>query len=61
MISVVFCTRESQSTYIDHLRKTSGLSKTIEIIEIINDGVSLSECYERGLRDSKYDTVVFCH
>lgn len=61
MISVVFCTRESNDDYIKHLVKTSGLYKSIDIIEIVNNGISLSECYKKGIEQAKFDTVVFCH
>jgi glycosyltransferase involved in cell wall biosynthesis len=31
------------------------------VIEIINNGESLTKCYNRGLEQAKYDIVVFCH
>ena len=61
MVSLVFCTRKSDDKYIKHLIKTSGLSNNLEVIEIVNDGISLSKCYSDGLERSKNDIVVFCH
>jgi len=61
MISVVYCTRESNKEHTEHLIKTSGLLKTIEVIEIINNGESLTKSYNRGLKQAKNDIVVFCH
>ena len=61
MISVIYCTRESNRSHYDHLRKTSGLSNKIEIIEIVNNGESLTKAYNRGLKQATNDIVVFCH
>jgi hypothetical protein len=41
--------------------KTSGLHKHLEIIEIINNGESLTSAYNRGLKQATNDIVVFCH
>jgi hypothetical protein len=61
MISVVYCTRETNPEHQEHLIKTSGLGKNIEVIELINKGESLTKAYNRGLKQAKYDIVVFCH
>lgn len=61
MISVVYCTRESNPKHTDHIIKTSGLHKHIEVIEIINNGESLTSAYNRGYIKSKNNIVVFCH
>ena len=62
MISVVYSTRETSPEYKKHLRDTSGIHKGFELIEIINNGeFSLTEVYNRGLKESKNDIVVFCH
>lgn len=61
MISVVYCTREHNPQHTDHIIKMSGLQKNIEVIEIINNGESLTKAYNRGLNQAKYDIVVFCH
>ena len=61
MISVVYCTRESNPNHTEHLKKTSGLHKNLEVIEIINNGEDLTKAYNRGLKMATNDIVVFCH
>jgi glycosyltransferase involved in cell wall biosynthesis len=61
MITVVYCTRETNPEHKEHLIKSSGLHKHIEVIEIINNGESLTHAYNRGLKQAKNDIVVFCH
>ena len=61
MVTVVYCTRETNPTHKEHLIKSSGLHKHVEVIEIINNGESLTHAYNRGLKQAKYDIVVFCH
>ena len=61
MISVVYCTRETSPTHTEHIIKSSGLHKHIEVIEIINNGENLTKAYNRGLKLAKNDIVVFCH
>ena len=61
MITVVYCTRNENPEHKEHLIKSSGLHKHIEVIEIINNGESLTTAYNRGLKQAKYDHVVFCH
>lgn len=61
MITVVYCTRESNPNHKEHLIKTSGLHKHIEVIEVINKGVSLTEAYKKALAQAKNNIVVFCH
>lgn len=61
MITVVYCSRSSNRAHYDHIRKTSGLKNKIEVIEIINEGESLTKAYNRGLKQAKNDIVVFCH
>lgn len=71
MITVVYCTKKPNKKHTDHLVKTSGLHKHIEVIEIVNNsdqtsswfngGSSLTEAYNRGLKMAMYDIVVFCH
>jgi len=60
MISIVYCTREHNQNHIDHLKKTAGHPK-VEVIEYINQGESLTKFYNKGLKESKYDIVVFLH
>ena len=61
MVTVVYCTRETKPEHKEHLIKSSGLHKHIEVIEIINNGESLTHTYNRGLKQAKNDIVVFCH
>jgi hypothetical protein len=61
MISIVYCTRKSDHKYVSHIRKTSGINKGLEIIEIVNNGESLTKCYNRGLKQATNNIVVFCH
>ena len=61
MISVVYCTRKTNRKHYDHIRRSSGLKNKIEVIEIVNNGESLTNSYNRGLKESSYDIVVFCH
>ena len=61
MITVIYCTRETNPEHKEHLIKTSGLRNHIEVIEIINNGESLTKAYNRGLKQAKHKHVVFCH
>jgi hypothetical protein len=63
MITIGYCTRESDENHTKHLIKTCGLDpKKIEVIEIVNKGNrSLTECYNEILKKSTYNHVVFCH
>ena len=61
MITVVYCTRQSNPEHKEHLIRSSGLHKHIEVIEIINNGESLTKAYNRGLKMATNDIVVFCH
>jgi hypothetical protein len=61
MVTVVYCTRETNPAHKEHLIKSSGLHKHVEVIEIINNGESLTKAYNRGLNQAKYDIVVFTH
>ena len=61
MISVVFSTRKGKPDFIEHLKKTSGVHK-LEVIQIINDGeMSLTEAYNKGLKDSQNNIIVSGH
>jgi len=61
MLTVIYCTRETKPEHKEHLIKSSGLHKHIEVIEIINNGESLTKAYNRGLKQAEYKHVVFCH
>ncbi len=60
MISVVYSTRKTNQEHRKHLEQTS--SGNIEIIEYVNNGqFSLTELYNRALKETKNSIVVFCH
>ena len=61
MLSVVYCTRQTNPEHTEHIIKSSGLHKHIEVIEIVNNGESLTKAYNRGLKQAKNNIVVFCH
>jgi glycosyltransferase involved in cell wall biosynthesis len=61
MLTVIYCTRNTNPEHKEHLVKSSGLHKHIEVIEIINNGESLTKAYNRGLKQAQYKHVVFCH
>ena len=61
MVTVGFSTRKIDDTFVEMLKKTSGLSK-IEIIPFENNGeFSLTEVYNKILDQSSNDIVVLCH
>ena len=61
MITVGFSTRKIDDSFVEMLKKTSGLSK-IEIIPFENNGeFSLTEVYNKILKQSSNDIVVLCH
>ena len=61
MLTVVYCTRQENPTHKEHIIKTSGLHKNIEVIEIVNNGENLTKCYNRGLQQASNNIVVFLH
>ena len=61
MISVIYCTKESKPHHREHIIKSSGLHKHIDVIEIINNGESLTKCYNEGINQAKFNTIVICH
>jgi hypothetical protein len=62
MITAVYSTKETKTWHKEHIIKTSGLGKGIEVIEYINNGeFSLTEIYNKGLNDAKNSIVVFLH
>lgn len=60
MVSIIYCTRESNPEHSKHLKKVLGHDK-VEVIEYINNGESLTKFYNKGLEESKFDIVIFCH
>lgn len=60
-VSVVISTRKKDEEYISHVRKMFSHPKT-EILVYENNGVlSLTEVYNKGLKESVNDVVVFIH
>jgi len=60
-ISIVFSTRDIDSEFIDHLKKTCR-HKGVEVLPYLNNGqYSLTELYNKGLKEASSDTIVFCH
>lgn len=64
MISIVYSTHKDEqynNKFKQHLLDTVGL-KDVQLLEYLNyNQFSLTEVYNKGLNDSKYDIVVFCH
>lgn len=60
MVSVVYCTREHNEEHSKHIHKMFGHPK-VEVIEYINKGEGLTKFYNKGLKEAKYDIVVFLH
>ena len=62
MISVVFSTREDNPKHIEHIKNTSGIHKGLEVKQYINNGeYSLTELYNKALKETTNKIVVFCH
>jgi len=61
MITIGFSTRKIDPTFIEMLKKTSGVSKP-EVIPFENNGeYSLTEAYNKILEQSSNDIVILCH
>lgn len=64
MITVIYSTHKDQEynkNFKDRLSKTIGI-KDFEILEYVNmNQYSLSEVYNKGITESKYDIIVCCH
>ena len=60
MISIVYCTPDEMPEHSLHIKKTVGL-KDVEIIEYINKGEPLTKFYNKALRETKNEIVIFCH
>ena len=57
MISIVYCTRESNPKHSEHLRKCSGELKKVEIIEYINKGEGLTKFYQKAIEEMGFKVV----
>ena len=61
MITIGFSTRKIDNTFVEMLKKTSGIPNP-EVIAIENNGeYSLTETYNKILGQSKNDIVILCH
>jgi len=60
MLTVVYCTREHNQKFYNHISKTVGVSK-VKIIEDINEGVGLPIRYNKYIEESENDLIVFIH
>ena len=61
VVSVVISTRKIDSTYYDHVKRIFSHPNT-EILMYENDGeMSLTQIYNKGLKESVNDIVVFMH
>jgi GT2 family glycosyltransferase len=64
MITIIYSTHkdlEYNSKFKQHLLQTSGVDN-IQVLEYINHNqFSLSELYNKGIKESNYDIVVCCH
>jgi hypothetical protein len=61
VVSVVISTRKIDSTYYDHVKRMFSHPNT-EILMYENDGqMSLTQVYNKGLKESVNDIVVFMH
>ena len=64
MITIIYSThkdKEYNDKFNDHLVLTSGL-QWVQVLPYVNHNeYSLSELYNKGIKESKYDIVVCCH
>ncbi len=64
MITIIYSThkdKEYNDKFNDHLVLTSGLQWVQVLPYVNNNEYSLSELYNKGIKESKYDIVVCCH
>ena len=60
-LTIVFSTKEIDDKFIEHLKQTCGV-KDVEILPYENKGtMSLTQVYNKALKDSTNDIVVFTH
>jgi hypothetical protein len=61
MITIVYSTRSANPGFQKEISNTIGV-KNYQVLEYINNGeYSLTEVYNRGLKEAENDIVVFCH
>jgi len=60
-LTVVFSTRKLDESYIEHIKETSGI-RNIQILSYENpNGESLTKIYNKALKESTNDIILFCH
>ena len=60
-LTIAFSTKEIDDKFISHLKETCGV-KNVEVLPYENKGtMSLTQVYNKALRESKHDIVVFTH
>jgi hypothetical protein len=61
MISIICSTQKPDESFKSHILKSCGINKA-EFIFYENPGImSLTQVYQKGLKEAKYDIVVFLH
>jgi len=60
-LTIVFSTRKLEESYIKHIKDTCGV-RNVEVLSYENpNGSSLTEIYNKALKDAKNDIIIFCH
>lgn len=61
-LSVVISTKQRNEYFISHIKATSGFKENIEVLVYENNNeYSLSELYNKGLKESQSNIVLFIH
>ena len=61
MISIICSTKKPDEKFKSHVLKSCGINNA-EFIFYENPGImSLTQVYQKGLKEAKYDTIVFLH
>lgn len=61
MISVITSTRQIDNKFVEMVKKMSGINDIEVLMYENNSEMSLTEVYNKGLKESKNDIVVFMH
>ena len=60
-LTIAFSTKEIDTKFISHLKESCGV-KDVEILPYENKGtMSLTQVYNKALKDSTYDIIAFTH
>lgn len=61
-ITVVCSSKNDLTQHKEHIIKTSGLDNKLEFLKYVNNGeYSLTELYNKWLKEAKNNIVVFIH